>query len=162
MVALKKILVATDFGEAADAALVYGRALARAFGAEIQLLHVDQDVRLAAGVSEFYMPADPTRQEEVDTAARARLADRSIDDDVKICTVLRTAPSPAAAIVDHAREDQVDLIIMGTRGRGGVAHLLLGSVAERVVRTAPCSVLTIHHPQHEFVTPEVPALVAKV
>ena len=48
----------------------------------------------------------------------------------------------------------MDLIIAGTQGRGGVAHLLMGSVAERVVRTAPCPVLTVRHPEHEFVIPD--------
>jgi nucleotide-binding universal stress UspA family protein len=62
------------------------------------------------------------------------------------------------AIVDFAKEINVDLIVMGTHGRGAVAHLLMGSVAERVVRTAPCPVLTVRHPEHEFVHPD--ALVA--
>ena len=64
----------------------------------------------------------------------------------------------AATIVAYAREKDIDLIVVGTHGRGLAAHLLMGSVAERVVRTAPCPVLTVRHPQREFVTPD--ALVA--
>ena len=68
--------------------------------------------------------------------------------------------SPAAAITSYAREWGIDLIVMGTHGRGGFAHLLMGSVSERVVQTAPCPVLTVRHPEHEFVLPD--ALVAVV
>jgi nucleotide-binding universal stress UspA family protein len=64
-------------------------------------------------------------------------------------------------IVGYAKENDVDLIIMGTHGRGAIAHLLMGSVAERVVRTAPCPVLTVRHPEHEFVLPDALAAVAK-
>jgi nucleotide-binding universal stress UspA family protein len=62
--------------------------------------------------------------------------------------------APATAIVEYANEEGVDLIVLGTHGRGAVAHLLVGSVAERVVRTAPCPVLTVRHPEHEFVVTE--------
>jgi len=70
--------------------------------------------------------------------------------------------SPAMAIVDYAREAHSDLIIMGTHGRGAMAQLLMGSVAERVVRTAPCPVLTVRHPEHEFVLPDALVAVANV
>jgi nucleotide-binding universal stress UspA family protein len=69
--------------------------------------------------------------------------------------------APAAEIAKYAREIDVDLIVMGTHGRGAVAHLVLGSVAEIVVRTAPCPVLTVRNPQHDFVMPDV-ALVQEV
>jgi nucleotide-binding universal stress UspA family protein len=66
----------------------------------------------------------------------------------------------AEAIVSHAASAGVDLIVIGTHGRKGVSRLLLGSVAERVVRAAPCPVLTVHHPEHEFVHPEPTQAVA--
>jgi len=75
--------------------------------------------------------------------------------------VLITSSSPAFAIVDYAREHEIDLIVMGTHGRGALAHLMMGSVAERVVRLAPCPVLTIKHPEHEFVQPDVLVAVAR-
>ena len=56
-------------------------------------------------------------------------------------------------IIKHAKESKADMIIMGTHGRGAIAHMLMGSVAEKVVRKAPCCVLTIRHPEHEFVLP---------
>ena len=62
------------------------------------------------------------------------------------------------SIVDYAREQSVDLIVVGTQGRGAVSRLLVGSVVDRVVRTAPCPVLTVHRPGHNFVTPDTPTL----
>ena len=69
-----------------------------------------------------------------------------------------TSNSPATEIVNYARRNGIDLIVMGTHGRGAIAHLLMGSVAERVVRTAPCPVLTVRNPERDFVRPD--ALVA--
>ncbi len=157
MIALKNILVATDFSEAADAAVTYGRALAGAFGATLHVLHVVEDVYLSAYGSEFYVPVDPSVQAEINESARKQLEALVVDNDQSgpaTRTALRISNAPSATIVDFAKEEHIDLIVMGTRGRRGVAHLLLGSVAERVVRTAPCPVLTVHHPEHEFVTPD--------
>jgi nucleotide-binding universal stress UspA family protein len=75
--------------------------------------------------------------------------------------VLLSSHAPASTIVEYARQEGIDLIVTGTHGRGGVAHLLMGSVAERVVRTAPCPVLTVRHPEHEFVIPDALVAVAK-
>ena len=77
---------------------------------------------------------------------------------MKAKPVLLISSSPAIAIAEYAEESQADLIVMGTHGRNGVTHLLMGSVAERVVRIAPCPVLTVRHPEREFVVPD--ALVA--
>ena len=62
----------------------------------------------------------------------------------------------------YAKEANIDLIVMGTQGRGGLAHLVMGSVAERVVRTAPCPVLTVRHPEHEFIAPDAMQAVARL
>jgi nucleotide-binding universal stress UspA family protein len=72
-----------------------------------------------------------------------------------------TSTSPSAAIVTYAHDASVDLIVMGTHGRGAIAQLLMGSVAERVVRIAPCPVLTVRHPEHDFVLPDALVAVAK-
>jgi nucleotide-binding universal stress UspA family protein len=157
MIALKNVLVATDFGEPSDAALVYGRALAKAFGATLHVLHVVQDVYLASYGSEFYVPTDPNVQNEVNDAARKQLDGLVIDSDGSgpvTRKVLRTSNSASKTIVEYAKRADIDLIVMGTHGRKAVAHLLMGSVAERVVRTAPCPVLTVHHPEHEFIVPD--------
>jgi nucleotide-binding universal stress UspA family protein len=72
-----------------------------------------------------------------------------------------TSDAPAVAIVDYAARGKIDLIVTGTHGRGGVAHMVMGSVAERIVRTAPCPVLTVRHPEHEFVLPDARTAVAE-
>jgi nucleotide-binding universal stress UspA family protein len=106
----------------------------------------------------------PELQQEVEDAARRQLDTIVTDDDrqkLNAAAVLVTSNSPALTITTYAQEHGVDLIIMGTHGRGAFAHLLMGSVAERVVRTAPCPVLTVRHPEHDFVLPDAMAAVAK-
>jgi universal stress protein A len=157
MITLKKVLVSTDFEPAGNAAFAYGRALAQAFGSVLHVLHVTGDVVRAATLNEFYVPSGRDWQAEADETARLRLTALAHDRDrtgPRTTIAIRTAASPAAAIIDYAREQEIDLIVIGTHGRGAVAHLIMGSVAERVVRTAPCPVLTVHHPEHEFVAPD--------
>jgi nucleotide-binding universal stress UspA family protein len=155
MIAINNILVATDFGEAADSAIRYGRQLAGRFGATLHVLNVVDDLATAF-TTETYSAVVPEIQEEAETAARRRLHELLVDSDG--CGP-RTTPaimtgSAAPAIIDYAREHGIDLIVMGTHGRGGLAHFVMGSVAERVVRLAPCPVLTVRHPEHEFVRPD--------
>ena len=164
MIALKNIVVATDFSEPSDAALAYGRALARTFGAMLHVVHVVDNMPTLVYGAEAYAVSMPELQQEIDNAARTQLADLLVDNDRPLLptrAVLLTSNAPAAAIVDYAKDKRIDLIVAGTRGRGGVAHLLLGSVTERVVRTAPCPVLTVRHPEHEFVIPDALVAVAK-
>jgi nucleotide-binding universal stress UspA family protein len=145
MIVLNDLLVATDFSPPSDAALIYGRALARAFGATLHVLHVTENnfMRAAAG--------DPR---DLKAAALRTLNERLTVDDRTLLharAVLETSDQPADAITQYAKTANVDLIIIGTQGRSGVSHLFVGSVAERVVRHAPCPVLTVRHPEHEFV-----------
>ena len=154
MMTLENILVATDFSEASDTALTYGRELAGRFGSTLHVLHITENIYVTTYGAEAY---DPSLQKELEDAARARLEELVIDSDrsgpVMKPTVL-TSSSPAFAIVDYAGEHGIDLIVMGTHGRGALAHLLMGSVAEKVVRLAPCPVLTVRHPEHEFIRPD--------
>ena len=148
MILLKNILVATDFGPASDAALTYGRALAQQFGARLHLLHAAENDFLRATVTDRHV---------LRAAVARQLEERLTADDRELRSahaVMETSDQPAAAIVNYASGAGIDLIIMGTHGRTGVSHLLVGSVAERVVRTAPCPVLTVRHPEHEFVLPD--------
>jgi nucleotide-binding universal stress UspA family protein len=164
MVTLKRILVATDFGDAAGVAFAYGRELARTFGASLEVLHIADNVLARGFAGEGYMAAYPDLQRDVEAAAARQLDALVCDEDravLSATTVIRVSTSPAMAIVDYAREAHSDLIIMGTHGRGAMAHLLMGSVAERVVRTAPCPVLTVRTPEHEFVLPDALVAVAK-
>jgi nucleotide-binding universal stress UspA family protein len=164
MVTLKRILVATDFGEAADAALGYGRALAKQFGAELHVLHVAPNIYLETFGADTFSAIAPQLQSELEAAARRQLDERLIDSDKSDPPTLRvvlTACSPAYTIVEYAKDKKIDLIVMGTHGRGALAHVMMGSVAERVVRIAPCPVLTVKHPEHEFVVPDTLAAVTR-
>jgi len=160
MIAIKNILVATDFGPASDTALTYGRALAELSGAKLHLLHVVQSAYFTAPAYDG-AGISPTVQLEIETTARKQTEATLTEDErrtQRAIPVTLTSTSPPAAIVEYAKEHDIDLLVLGTHGRAPFSHLLMGSVAERVVRTAPCPVLTVHHPEHEFVRQE--ALVA--
>lgn len=150
MILLKQILVATDFSDASDAALEHGRALARTFGATLHVLHVMENLFLRPVPGDPYvLKAATTRQLEHRLTADDRASLHAI-------AALETSDNPAATIAVYAKAHAIDLVVMGTHGRVGIERLLLGSVAEKVVRTAPCPVLTVRHPEHDFVVPDTP------
>lgn len=162
MIAIKEIVVATDFGEPASVALTYGRNFARAFSAGLHVVHVANDLASSAPVSEI--PMDLTKvQAQLDAEAKASLDALVTDDDLrtlKVKKALLTSATPARAILDYAAEVHADIIIVGTHGRGGLAEFFLGSVAQKVVRSAPCPVLTVRTHEREFVAPDALAVVA--
>lgn len=164
MIGIRKVLVATDFESAAETAVTYGRELARTFHATLDVLHVTQSVYLIPYAGYDYASIPLGVQEDIERAA-ARQTDSLLTDEdrreLHARAITVTADSPAAAIVKHAKDSQADLIVVGTHGRGAVGHLFLGSVAERVVRLAPCPVLTVHHPEHEFVRADELVAVAR-
>ena len=154
MVVLKHILVGTDFSEPSAVALAYGRELARTFSARLHVLHVVQDILSLPG-AEFYSASMANLQTSTEAAARDQLKALFTEDDrsqLGVDAVVHSASNIPRAIVEYAETAGIDLIVMGTHGRGGLAHALMGSVAERVVRDAPCPVLTVRHPQREFVS----------
>jgi nucleotide-binding universal stress UspA family protein len=155
MIKITRILVAIDFSDVADAALEYGRTLAEHFHADLHLLHVAGDL-LAANPALAYIPDLSGAQREAEQSARNQLFERAAAAKAVAAVHHRvvTSNTPAEAIVTYAQTAAIDLIVIGTHGRSGMSRLLMGSVAERVVRTAPCPVLTVHHPEHEFVLPE--------
>lgn len=155
MIDLHRILVPTDFSKHSENALAYASAFAEKFNAELYLLHVVQD--LALFVPEAVTAAPPiTPPVEQLTAAVREALTRVIDNHnlrrFNVHAEVREG-SPFYEIVRFAKDLDIDLIIMGTHGRAGLVHVLLGSVAEKVVRKAPCPVLTVRHPEHEFVHP---------
>jgi nucleotide-binding universal stress UspA family protein len=155
MVTLNKVLVATDFGEASAAALRYGRALASAFGGVLQVLHVTENLALMPLASlEGNVGLPPGVQEDIERAASQQTERLLTDDDrqrLHAQAVTITSDRTADTIIEFARANNVDLIVLGTHGRRALKRLVMGSVAERIVRTAPCPVLTVHSLQHEFV-----------
>ncbi len=163
MIALKRVLVATDFGDAAAAALEYGRELARTFGGQMHVLHV-VDSLAGRYPMDMYPGGFAELQADVERDAAKQLRALLTDEDVKqlgAVSVIRSSNTPAVTITRYAKEAGIDLIVMGTHGRGALSHALLGSVAERAVRSAPCPVLTVRHPEHEFLAPDALIPVAK-
>jgi nucleotide-binding universal stress UspA family protein len=154
MIDLKRILTATDFSPASQVALTYAAAFAKAFGADVILCHVLEKPDFLAGLpplAEGYFP--PNLAEIQEKHARVQCEEVLAATGLSHARVLLLHGSPAREITRAAASENVDLVIVGTHGRGAIAHLLLGSVAERVVRTAPCPVLTVRSGEHEFVTP---------
>jgi universal stress protein A len=167
--ALTRILVPTNHGEPSRAAIKYAVAFARQFGAQLFLVHVlsadEYDAAIEAErVVEALLPEGPLAQEP-DAEAVARNAARedlgsllALDDQEATRSeyLLRSAGSggPGPAIVACARELDVELIVMGKHRLGFVEHLLGGSVTEGVLRGAPCPVLVVQHPAHDFVVPD--------
>ena len=161
MVTLKKILVATDFSEPSTVALNYGRDLARSYGAQLHILHVVEDVTVRYA-TEIGL-AMPEIQQELEERSRRDLMALITDDDRRTLSIeatVETRANIADGIITYARAKEIDLIVTGTHGRGSVKHFLMGSVAERVVRTAPCPVLTVREHERDFIGPDALTAVA--
>jgi nucleotide-binding universal stress UspA family protein len=151
MINLKTILVPSDFSECSEAAFRYGLELARRFDARVHLLHVVQDPLTQPWAAEGLSAPLFEVVDKWQAEAKERLRASVPAADAHRVTVAASVAWPYAEILRYAIENDVDLIVMGTHGRGGVSHMLLGSIAEKVVRRAPCPVLTVRHPQREFV-----------
>ena len=153
-ISMKRILCPVDFSQSSDYALQYALDLARSFGAQLTLLHVVEVPFLPsyamAGVPDLSLPL-----EQIEEGARKgldRMAEQCRQKYGKVDTELRTGTA-FMEIITFAREINADLLVVGTHGRTGLSHLIIGSVAERVVRKAPCPVLSIRHPEHVFEMP---------
>jgi nucleotide-binding universal stress UspA family protein len=127
------------------------------------VLHVVENFYVTTFGAESYAALVPKMQHELETSAR-QLLDQALGGSrvsgPPTKPAVMASGSPACAIVDYASEHGIDLIVICKRGRGGLTHLMLGTVAEKVVRVAPCPVLTIRHPDDTFVGPEALAVAA--
>ena len=146
MTAIARIVVPVDFSTHADRAIDYALAMGTHFGACVELFHVVEDPFGSGGWGSevFVSDLDGIRERAV-KEAQALLEERRAAIPATSVPLVATVRMGhvAQTIVDYAAEVQADLIVMGTHGRTGVAHFIIGSVAERVVRVAPCPVLTV-------------------
>ncbi len=153
MIKIKKILFPTDFSEFANHALIYVKEFANLHGAKVILLHVNEMANYANGYG-----FGPTYYEyDIDIKNYSiqqmnKLKDSLSKEDFEVETQISQG-NPFVAIVESSKKHNVDLIIMATHGYGAIKHLLIGSTAEKVVQHSTCPVLTIKHPEHEFVQP---------
>ena len=154
MIRLQRILLPTDFSTYSAAATRYACELATKFDAELHLLHT-LDVNLAPTPSFGMGLALPSLIHESKAAAEKSLAG-ILDPKWLIGRKVIHAVvegSPKVEIIRYARQHDIDPIVLSTHGRTGLIHVIMGSVAENVVRTAPCPVLTVRPDGHQFVTP---------
>lgn len=153
MASIQRVLLATDFSETSAYAAEYAVLVAKQFGAALHVLHVMENASAILMDGLAYLPPDFFDEMEKDAAEKLeRVIARDKRDRLPVTLTMRRGV-PFVEIVEYAKEQNMDLIVLGTHGRGAIAHALMGNVAEKVVRKAPCPVLTIRHPAHEFVMP---------
>lgn len=153
MIKLKKILYPTDFSESSLEALKYGVSFAKEFGAKLILMHVVSENTEGLNLPRV-SSLESVEQELVQEAERNLKVLIPIEQRKNLdweMAILRG--HPANEIMLYAHQNDIDLIIIGTHGRSGFEHIIFGSTAEKVVRKAPCPVLTVKPAQREFVMP---------
>jgi nucleotide-binding universal stress UspA family protein len=139
----KKILCPIDYSECSAKALRYAAGLALKDSSRLYLMHV-----IDKRIYEYEEPMYEALPRPDEARLKEKLTEsipKEIRSDINVETIV-TAGIPANEIINAAREKEVDVIVMGTHGRTGIAHAVMGSVAENVVRSAPCPVLTVRHP----------------
>ncbi len=154
MVVFKEIIVPTDFSEHSLRALDYAVEIAERFGSELKIIYVIEPLLQAADVSWTSVDFEQLNQTHKLSAEKQlqQLVDERLPQDLPADTEIRFG-KPFVEILKYAREENADLIVMATHGRGAIAHILMGSTAEKVVRKAPCPVLAVKHPKHIFAMP---------
>jgi len=155
VIQLKRVLVPTDFSESAHHALTYGTSFAREYKAHLVLLHVVENLTVGYASDLFPVPMAEVFQ-EISGYARAELAKLAVQVREKGVEVEDQVVQgkPSAEIVRFAEKNAIDMIVLGTHGKGMLDQALFGSTTERVVRRAPCPVLTVRLTEHEFVQGE--------
>jgi nucleotide-binding universal stress UspA family protein len=156
MIKLSRILYPTDFSELSTYALRYALSFSEAYKAKLHCLHVvDEAYQYWAAMGPDGVPLGPATEDVMESAEK-EMEDFAAENltGINVEVVKKVIIGrPFMEIIRYARAQDMDLIVLATHGRTGLSHVLLGSVAERVVRKAPCPVLSIRHPEHEFVMP---------
>lgn len=158
MIKIETILVPTDFSAFSKYALQYAIAFAQTFKARIILTHItpERDMNAIRSASVYMAGENLEELVKQRKAADRKQLDEFIPPELKKGITVETIHRvgiPFMEIIKVAREKEVDLIVIATHGESGLSHILFGSVAEKVVRKAPCPVLSIRHPEHEFIMP---------
>lgn len=149
----QNIAFCTDFSENADEAFLTAKELAWHYGATLHIVHVMVNFSLSPPIHATYMPIeyDPSFVEQVTQAAKESIQTRYVSKlkDKQAHAVHLLTGYSSTEIIRLAEEEKIDLIVMGSHGLTGLAHVLFGSTADRVVRKAPCSVLAIRFPSKQ-------------
>lgn len=154
---LGRVLHPTDFSDYSDCALPYALSFAERYDAELLLLHVVTLFDSDPANPEWRFPSLPPENlkagEEEARKSLEKCGGDSVPETLEVRRRLVRGFDPSREIANVADEEKVDLIVMATHGRTGLQHVLLGSTAEKLVRYSACPVLTVKHPEHEFVLP---------
>jgi nucleotide-binding universal stress UspA family protein len=150
MIQIAKIMIPTDFSEYSRHALRYAITLAESFKAKLYLMHAWELAVLVTQQSEAYTALNMVETRAGEEEALKRLTEEVRSRGIDAEPVFASGRA-YSEIVRAAQQLEVDLIVIATHGRKGLSHLVFGSTAERVVRLAPCPVLTVKHPEHDFV-----------
>ncbi len=155
MIKIEKILVPTDFSECSMQALHYALELAKTYKAELVIANIVQmPIYPAGGFGEDIIIDQGLTHEfrEASQKSLAALKEKEVGDAVTCSTIMREG-TPFQQIIEIARSEDIDMIVIATHGHSGLKHILIGSTAERVVRKAPCPVLTVRKGDRDFVMP---------
>ncbi|MDX9702291.1 MAG: universal stress protein [Candidatus Auribacterota bacterium] len=156
MVKYTAVLFPTDFSEFSNVALVHAAYICRSCNARLIVLHVVEEVLLPDPIEYMGVYESINEiQKHIEEEAKKNLAILKKDSrlaGIEVSTDISNG-KPFLEIVKYSRENKIDLIVMGTHGSSGLNHVLFGSTAEKVVRKAPCPVLTVKHPDHSFSMP---------
>jgi nucleotide-binding universal stress UspA family protein len=156
VIKIQKILFPTDFSEVSLHALKYAREFATTFDAQLHCLHVvDEAFQYWTAMGPESVPVGVAAEDLVSVAEEhmARFAEEHLAG-LKYPPVTKVVVGqPFREIIHYGRETMIDVIILASHGRSGLSWVLMGSTAEKVVRKSPCPVLTVRHPEHEFVMP---------
>ncbi len=152
---INKVLVPIDFSDYSKSALRYAITFAKQFNAELILVYVVEPIIYPPDFSmgQIAIPSVNTEWDERAREELNKLAKNEIPAELKSKTIIKTG-KPFVEIIDTASEEDVDIIIIATHGHSGVEHILFGSTAEKVVRKAPCPVLTLREPVKGFLFKE--------
>ena len=152
MISLKKILCPIDHSDCSKEALKYAVSFAMKDGAKLYLLHIIDIRSFNESLNEM-----PTQIPDNETLQQLRIKllnciPEEMRDDMDVEAIVIQG-IPFAEIISTSREKEIDMIVMGSHGRTGISHIMLGSVSEKVARKAPCPVLITRQPNHKFVMP---------
>ena len=153
---IAKILFPTDFSDLAQGALPFAKEMTGSFHAQLHCLHVvDEAYQYWSAMGPESIPVGPPIDDMIDlaTSRMAKFRKEHLDDLDRPPTTHVATGRPFSEIIAYVRAQEIDLIVMATHGRGAFASMLLGSTTEKVVRKAPCAVLTIRPDEHKFVMP---------
>lgn len=149
MIQLNRILAPTDFSQFSAEAMKYACAFVERFGSDLHVVHVST---IDTEFGPQYLPDYIEQLQQEEDKALAAVPDVGWAEGQSVVRT-RVSGTPFLEIIRYAKQNDIDMIVMGTHGLSGLAQMLMGSVAEKVVRKSPCPVLTVRPEGHQFVMP---------